>query len=189
MSTLHKYRIDADTYSGCYGLGGKEFTPDMAFAVFDNMTNRKKEFFTVGVYDDVNQTSLEVTSKYKEKVSDFTMRVYGLGSDGSVSSVKNTIKILGEETTSYMQGYFDYDSKKSGSLTICHLRSSFLPITAPFNPTQVNVVMSNNEGYIEKYDITDCLKDNGILEELENLGIEEGATVRMYGLSFSYYKE
>ena len=163
LSALHKNRIDADTYSGCYGLGGKEFTPDMAYAVFDNMLHRKKEFFTVGVYDDVTHTNLEVPVKFKAKDSDFTMRVYGLGSDGSVSSVKNTIKILGEETTSFMQGYFDYDSKKSGSLTICHMRSSFLPINAPFNPNQVNVVMSNNEGYIEKYDITDCLKENGML--------------------------
>ena len=78
------------------------------------------------------------------------MRVYGLGSDGSVSSVKNTIKILSEETTSYFQGYFDYDSKKSGSLTISHMRSSFLPINAPFNAQQVSLVVCNNEGFIEK---------------------------------------
>lgn len=163
MACLHKHKIMANTYTGSYGLGGKEFTPDMAIAVFDNMLKRKKEFFTVGVYDDVTQTSLEVKNTYIDKTSNFSMRVYGLGSDGSVSSVKNTIKILGEETTSYMQGYFDYDSKKSGSLTICHMRSHYLPITAPFNPRQVNLVMCNNEGYIEKYDITDCLNKNGIL--------------------------
>ena len=163
LSALSKNKITVNTYSGCYGLGGKEFTPDMAIAVFDNMNKRKKEFFTLGVYDDVSGTNLEVQSKFVDNISDFSMRVYGLGSDGSVSSVKNTIKILGKETTSFMQGYFDYDSKKSGSLTVSHLRSSFLPINAPFNPKAVDVVMCNNIGFIEKYDLTECLKKNGIL--------------------------
>ena len=163
LSALAKHGIQAKTYSGVYGLGGKEFTPDMAIAVFDNMTGKKKEFFTVGVYDDVSNTSLEVKEKFTDNIADFSMRVYGLGSDGSVSSVKNTIKILGEETTSFMQGYFDYDSKKSGSLTISHLRSSFLPINAPFNSRQVNLVVCNNEGFIKKYDLTDCLKQNGTI--------------------------
>lgn len=162
-SVLQKNKINADTYSGCFGLGGKEFTPDMAIAIFDNMLYSKKQFFTVGVYDDVNNTSLEVLPKFVDDIGQFSMRVYGLGSDGSVSSVKNTIKILGEETTSFMQGYFDYDSKKSGSLTISHLRSSFLPINAPFNPRQVDCVVCNNERYISKYDITECLKHHGTL--------------------------
>mgnify|MGYP005777251897 FL=1 len=163
LSALQKHKIKAKTYSGSYGLGGKEFTPDMAMSVFDNMLDRKKEFFTLGVYDNVTQTNLEVKERFVDNISDFSMRVYGLGSDGSVSSVKNIIKILGEETTSFMQGYFDYDSKKSGSLTISHLRSSFLPINAPFNPRKVDFVMNNNIGYIEKYDLTDCLKQNGTM--------------------------
>ena len=163
LSALHRNNIQAKTYSGCFGLGGKEFTPDMAMAVFDNMLNRQKEFFTVGVYDDISNTSLEVEHQFKDNLSDFSMRVYGLGSDGSVSSVKNTIKIIGQETASYMQGYFDYDSKKSGSLTISHMRSSFLPINAPFNAREVDLVVCNNEGFIKKYDITDCLKPNGTL--------------------------
>ena len=163
QSALFKNNIKVKTYSGCYGLGGKEFTPDMAIAVFDNMNNAKKEFFTVGINDDVNNTSLNVEKRFVDNTSDFSMRVYGLGSDGSVSSVKNTIKILGSETASCVQGYFDYDSKKSGSLTISHMRSSFLPINAPFNASQVDVVMCNNEGFIKKYDITDCLKQNGTL--------------------------
>ncbi len=163
LSALYKNNIKAKTYSGCFGLGGKEFTPDMAIAVFDNMEVNGKEFFTVGINDDVTNTSLPIEQKFQDNISDFSMRVYGLGSDGSVSSVKNTIKILGKETASYVQGYFDYDSKKSGSLTISHMRSSFLPINAPFNATQVDVVMSNNEGFIKKYDITECLKNNGTL--------------------------
>ncbi len=163
QSALFKHGVKAKTYSGCFGLGGKEFTPDMALAVFENMQKAKKEFFTVGIYDDVANTSLRIEEKFKDNISDFSLRVYGLGSDGSVSSVKNTIKILGKETASFVQGYFDYDSKKSGSLTISHMRSSFLPINAPFNAGQVNVVMCNNEGFVKKYDITDCLMDNGTL--------------------------
>ena len=172
LSALQKNKINAKTYTGSYGLGGKEFTPDMAMSVFDNMLNRKKEFFTLGVYDNVTQTNLEVKERFVDNISDFSMRVYGLGSDGSVSSVKNIIKILGEETTSYMQGYFDYDSKKSGSLTVSHLRSSFLPIVAPFNPKKVDFVMNNNVGYIEKYDLTDCLKDNGTMLINSNYSFE-----------------
>ena len=172
LSALQKYKINAKTYTGSYGLGGKEFTPDMAMSVFDNMLGRKKEFFTLGVYDNINQTNLEVKDRFVDNISDFSMRVYGLGSDGSVSSVKNIIKILGEETTSYMQGYFDYDSKKSGSLTISHLRSSFLPIVAPFNPRKVDFVMNNNVGYIQKYDLTDCLKDNGTMLINSNYSFE-----------------
>ena len=163
QSALYKHNIKAKTYSGCFGLGGKEFTPDMALAVFDNMKKVSKEFFTVGIYDDVTNTSLEVKNEFKDNISDFSMRVYGLGSDGSVSSVKNTIKILGKETASCVQGYFDYDSKKSGSLTVSHMRASFQPINAPFNATQVDLVMCNNEGFVKKYDITDCLKQNGML--------------------------
>jgi len=163
LSTLHRNNVKAKIYSGCFGLGGKEFTPDMALAVFDNMQNRKKEFFTVGVFDDVNQTSLEVNNSYKDEIADFSLRAYGLGSDGSVSSVKNTIKILGKETASFVQGYFDYDSKKSGNLTISHMRASFQSINAPFNPKQVDFVVCNNEGFIKKYNITNCLKQNGTL--------------------------
>lgn len=163
LSAMAKNNINAKVYSGCFGLGGKEFTPDMAIAVFNNMKKDKKEFFTVGITDDVTNTSLEVEEKFKDNISDFSMRVYGLGSDGSVSSVKNTIKILGKETISFVQGYFDYDSKKSGSLTISHLRSSFKPINAPFNPQTVDLVMCNNQRFIEKYDITACLKQNGTI--------------------------
>ncbi len=173
MSALQKNKIEANCYTGTYGLGGKEFTPDMAISVFENMQKRKKEFFTVGVYDDVSGTGLEVKEIFKDDIADFSMRVYGLGSDGSVSSVKNTIKILGEETTSYMQGYFDYDSKKSGSLTISHLRSSFLPINAPFNAQKVDLVMCNNSSFLQKYDITNCLKQNGTLIVNGNYSVEQ----------------
>ena len=163
MSVLQKNKLDINCFSGCFGLGGKEFTPDMAISVFENMQAVGKKFFTIGINDDVTHTSLNVENKFKDNFSNFSMRVYGLGSDGSVSSVKNTIKILGEKTNNFLQGYFDYDSKKSGSLTISHLRSSNKPIVAPFNSTKVNLMMCNNIGFVSKYDITDCLKPNGIM--------------------------
>lgn len=162
MTALQRNGIRAKTYSGCFGLGGKEFTPNMAMSVFENMENRKKEFFTLGVYDDVSQTNLEVKESFVDNISKFSMRVYGFGSDGSVSSIKNTIKILGELTPNYMQGYFDYDSKKSGSLTVSHVRTSDKPIVAPFNPRSVDLMMCNNESFIVKYDMTDCIKEKGI---------------------------
>ncbi len=171
MSALQKKKLDVNCFSGCFGLGGKEFTPDMALSVYENMRAGKKEFFTVGINDDLTHTSLKVADKFVDNFSHFTMRVYGLGSDGSVSSVKNTIKILGEQTGEFVQGYFDYDSKKSGSLTISHMRSSKKPIVAPFNPTKVNLMMCNNVGFVSKYDITDCLTQNGIM--LLNCGMDE----------------
>ncbi len=171
MAILQKNKLNINCYSGCFGLGGKEFTPDMALSVVENMRNDKKRFFTVGINDDVANTSLQVKNTFKDDISDFSMRVYGLGSDGSVSSVKNTIKILGDVLNGYAQGYFDYDSKKSGSLTISHMRLSSQPIHAPFNPQKVNVVMCNNVGFITKYDITDCLANNGIM--LINCGMDE----------------
>lgn len=171
MSALEKNKITLNVYSGVFGLGGKEFTPDMAISVFNNMITRKKEFFTLGVYDDESSTNLEIKNSYVDNIADFSMRVYGLGSDGSVSSVKNTIKIVGEETTNFVQGYFDYDSKKSGSLTISHMRSSNKPINAPFNSRKVDLVMCNNEGFIKKYDITDCLRAGGIL--IINTGLDD----------------
>ena len=170
---LQKNKINASCYTGAFGLGGKEFTPDMAIAVFENMKKSKKNNFSVGIIDDECNTSLEVKDTYIENNTDFSMRVYGLGSDGSVSSVKSIIKILGEDTEKFVQGYFDYDSKKSSSLTISHVRMSDKPINSPFNPRKVDFVMCNNEGFIEKYDITDCLKDNGTLLINTNYSMEK----------------
>ena len=159
---LYKNKIDVNLYSGVYGLGGKEFTPDQAIAVFDNMIYAKKPFFTVGINDDVTNTSLEIKKAYQDNNSSFACRIYGYGSDGSVSSAKNIIKILGEDKKTYAQGYFDYDSKKSGSLTISHIRTSNKAINKPYNSENVNIVLCNNPTFITKYDMTSCIKENGI---------------------------
>ena len=169
QNALYKANIRCKIYTGVYGLGGKEFTPDLAYACFDNMKNRKKEYFTLGIYDNVTNTSIEVKPIYKDEDKDFAMRIYGFGSDGSVSSAKNIIKILGEK--SYAQGYFDYDSKKSGSLTISHIRTSSSPIHKPFNSQQCEIVLCNNPSFLTKFDMTACLKPNGKL--LINCGYTE----------------
>ena len=160
-TALFKNKIKCNLYTGTYGLGGKEFTPDMAISVFDNMRTRKKNNFTVGVYDNVNYTNLEIKPIYKDD-TDFAIRIYGYGSDGSVSSAKNIIKILAEKNEVYAQGYFDYDSKKSGSLTISHIRTSLNPINKPYNSAHVNISICNNTSFLTKYDMTSCIRQNGI---------------------------
>lgn len=160
-STLFKHKSKINVLQGIYGLGGKEFTPDDAIAVFSNMKDLKISPFTVGINDDVNNNSLTPAKLYNEPDTDFNARIYGLGSDGSVSSAKSIIKILGQN--SYAQGYFDYDSKKSGSLTISHIRSSKEPINKPFNSNQVDIVLCNNPSFLKRYNISSCLQQNGTL--------------------------
>ena len=161
LNAIFKHKIKSSLLQGVYGLGGKEFTPDDAIAVFSNMQGKQISPFSVGINDDINNNSLEVKKVYVETDSDFKARIYGLGSDGSVSSAKSIIKILGKDD--YAQGYFDYDSKKSGSLTISHIRTSKNPINRPFNSQQVDVVLCNNPSFLKKYNITSCLNQNGTL--------------------------
>ncbi len=152
-----------DILSGVYGLGGKDFTTDMAIAVFENMEATLKNHFTIGINDDINNTSLEVTPHniirsylYKE------MRFYGLGSDGTVSANKSSIKIIGDHTDLNVQGYFEYDSKKSGSLTISHLKISEKPISSELT-SQCDFVACHNFNFLYKYNILDTIKTNGTL--------------------------
>ena len=162
-NVLFKNGIKAKVLSGCYGLGGKEFTPEMAISVFENMQKGGKPRFSVGVNDDVFNSHLSHAKQCVNENIDCSLRVYGLGSDGSVSSVKNALKILGDHEQNFVQGYFDYDSKKSGSLTISHMRISKNKIEMPYNPRKVDYVMCNNEGFLKKYEIAECLKENGVL--------------------------
>ena len=128
-------------------MGGKELTPSLALSVFENTKNGKVKKFTVGVNDDVLNSNIPNIEQTISENVDCALRVYGLGSDGSVSSVKNALKILGEHNNNFVQGYFDYDSKKSGSLTISHMRISKNKIEMPYNPTSVDYVMCNNEDF------------------------------------------
>ena len=119
---------------GIYGLGSKDFTPAMVKAVFDNLAGPcPKNHFTVGITDDVTNRSLDVDQGFTiEGEGVFRGMFFGLGADGTVGANKNTIKIIGGETDNYAQGYFVYDSKKSGSITVSHLRFGKEPIRNPY---------------------------------------------------------
>ena len=149
---------------GRYGLASKEFNAGMAKAVFDELRKEKpKNNFTIGIEDDVTFTSLAWEKDFSlEKQHLFRGLFFGLGADGTVSANKNTIKIIGEVTDDYVQGYFVYDSKKSGSLTVSHLRFSQHPIRSSYLINSANFVACHHFNYLQRYDV---LKD-----------AEEGAT-------------
>ena len=170
-------RSDIKVVGGRYGLGSKEFTPSMAKAVYDNLDGEMKNHFTVGIVDDVTFTSLEV----KEQVNaapegTIACKFYGLGSDGTVGANKNSIKIIGDHTDMYAQGYFSYDSKKSGGLTVSHLRFGKTPIQSPYLIDAADFVACHNSSYVTKYDMLEGIKEGGVfllnspwtLEEMEN---------------------
>ncbi len=140
---------------GRYGLGSKEFNPAMVKAVFDNLSSSKpKNHFTVGITDDVSGTSLEVDEEFStEDPQTYRCVFYGLGSDGTVGANKNSIKIIGNLTDNYVQGYFVYDSKKAGSKTISHLRFGKKPIHSTYLIQKANFVACHNFSFLEKYDI------------------------------------
>lgn len=162
MASILKYNKDIKILSGRYGLGGKDFTPSCVDSVYQNMNSTLKDNFTVGIVDDVNNSSLPM-SGYKSKIDDFQIKIFGLGSDGSVSASKSTIKILGENYNKYVQGYFEYDSKKSGSLTISHLRLSDNPIKSEYLITEEDVISINNFSFVTRYNCLDGLKNNGVV--------------------------
>ena len=150
------------TVGGRYGLGSKEFTPAMVKAVFDNLDAKTpKNHFTVGIVDDVCDTSLEVDESFDTQQKTYTAMFYGLGSDGTVGANKNSIKIIGEQTDNYAQGYFVYDSKKAGTLTVSHLRFGKDPIRSPYLVKQADFVACHNPSFLEKYDLLATAKPGG----------------------------
>jgi pyruvate-ferredoxin/flavodoxin oxidoreductase len=139
---------------GRYGLSSKEFTPAMAKGVFDEMKNDpSKNHFTVGINDDVTHTSIAYDPSFSTESEDVTRAVfYGLGSDGTVGANKNSIKIIGEETDNFAQGYFVYDSKKSGAQTVSHLRFGPRVIQSTYLIDSANFVAVHQYGFVERYD-------------------------------------
>ncbi|MHC5673072.1 pyruvate:ferredoxin (flavodoxin) oxidoreductase [Nostoc sp.] len=140
---------------GRYGLSSKEFTPAMVKGIFDNLGKAKpKNHFTIGINDDVSHTSLSFDPNFSTE-SDNVVRAmfYGLGADGTVGANKNSIKIIGEETDNYAQGYFVYDSKKSGSMTVSHLRFGKEPIRSTYLIDQANFIGCHHWGFLERIDI------------------------------------
>ncbi|MFN6559702.1 MAG: pyruvate:ferredoxin (flavodoxin) oxidoreductase [Nostoc sp. ChiSLP01] len=140
---------------GRYGLSSKEFTPAMVKGIFDNLAqSQPKNHFTIGINDDVTYTSLEFDPKFSTESSGVVRAMfYGLGSDGTVGANKNSIKIIGEETDNYAQGYFVYDSKKSGSMTVSHLRFGKEPIRSTYLIDQANFIGCHHWGFLERIDI------------------------------------
>jgi pyruvate-ferredoxin/flavodoxin oxidoreductase len=140
---------------GRYGLGSKDFTPAMAKAVFDNLAKAApKNHFTIGIKDDLTGTSLDYDESFRIEGSGvFRALFYGLGADGTVGANKNTIKIIGTETENYAQGYFVYDSKKSGAITISHLRFGKEKIHNPYLVPKANFIACHNTSFLEKYDM------------------------------------
>jgi pyruvate-ferredoxin/flavodoxin oxidoreductase len=150
-------------YGGRYGLSSKEFTPAMVKGIFDSFASGKaKHGFTIGINDDVTHTSLPYDPEYSIE-SDKVVRAlfYGLGADGTVGANKNSIKIIGENTENYAQGYFVYDSKKSGAITVSHLRFGPEPIRAPYLITHAHFVACHQTVFLEKYDMLRNLVQGG----------------------------
>ncbi len=150
--SLSKYPV---IVGGRYGLGSKEFTPSMVKAVFDDLKKDKpKNRFSVGIVDDVTNLSLDVDPKFTTEGHDVHRAMfYGLGADGTVGANKNSIKIIADETNNYAQGYFVYDSKKAGAITVSHLRFGKNPIRSPYLITNANFIACHNFSFLEKYDM------------------------------------
>ena len=150
---------------GRYGLSSKEFTPAMVKAVFDEMTKpQPKNHFTVGITDDVTHTSLTVDTTFNIEPADSVRAMFwGLGSDGTVGANKNSIKIIGEETDNFAQGYFVYDSKKAGARTISHLRFGPRPIHAPYLIQSATFVAVHQFNFLERYNTLENAADGATL--------------------------
>jgi pyruvate-ferredoxin/flavodoxin oxidoreductase len=159
-----KLKTAPETIGGRYGLSSKEFTASMVKAVYDNLAAPKpKDHFTVGIHDDVGHTSLEYDADFSvEPDSVVRAMFYGLGADGTVGANKNSIKIIGENTDNYGQGYFVYDSKKSGAMTVSHLRFGPQPIRSSYLISKANFVACHQWIFLERYDMLSTLVPGGV---------------------------
>ncbi|MBR5128049.1 MAG: pyruvate:ferredoxin (flavodoxin) oxidoreductase [Roseburia sp.] len=160
VAALKGSKFDAvPVFMGRYGLGSKDTTPAQIVAVFKNT---EKEKFTIGIVDDVTNLSLEVGEPIScAPESTIACKFWGLGADGTVGANKNSIKIIGDNTDMYAQAYFDYDSKKSGGVTISHLRFGKDPIKSTYLISKANFVACHNPSYVRKYNMVQDLKDGG----------------------------
>ena len=150
---------DAQVFTGRYGLGSKDCNPAQIIAVYNNTT---KPVFTLGINDDVTHLSLEITENPNTTPEGTTCcKFWGLGSDGTVGANKNSIKIIGDHTDMYAQAYFAYDSKKSGGVTISHLRFGKTPIKSTYFINKANFVACHNPSYIDKYDMVEDVVPGG----------------------------
>jgi len=181
--------------NGRYGLGSKEFTPAMTKAVFDNAaTESPRNHFTVGITDDVSNTSLEVGSGFDVAPEGTVQcKFWGLGADGTVGANKSAIKIIGDNTDMYAQAYFAYDSKKSGGVTMSHLRFGKTPIQSTYQIDSADYIACHNPSYVDIYDVLEGIRDGGTfvmnspwtLEDMEkNLPADMRRTIARKNLRF-----
>ncbi len=149
---------------GRYGLSSKEFTPAMVKAVYDNLrAAQPKDHFTIGIRDDVSNSSLDYDPAFSTEPDNVVRAMfYGLGADGTVGANKNSIKIIGENTDNYAQGYFVYDSKKSGAITVSHLRFGPQPIRSTYLVSRANFVACHQWIFLERYDMLSALDAGGV---------------------------
>lgn len=169
-----KGRNDLFIIGGRYGLSSKEFTPGMVKGVYEHLNAKGFHGFTVGINDDVTHLSIE----YKEDIytipaGTINCKFWGLGSDGTVGANKNSIKIIGDHTDLNVQGYFQYDSKKSGGITRSHLRFGKSPIHSQYLVTVEDFVACHNQAFIGRYDVLEGLKENGVFLLNSNWCLEE----------------
>ena len=160
VAALKGSKFDAvPVFTGRYGLGSKDTTPAQIVAVYENSTKQK---FTIGIVDDVTNLSLEVGAPLvTTPEGTINCKFWGLGADGTVGANKNSIKIIGDNTDMYAQAYFDYDSKKSGGVTMSHLRFGKKPIKSTYLIKQANFVACHNPSYVNKYNMVQELVDGG----------------------------
>jgi len=164
---LKHLKILPQIVAGRYGLSSKEFTPAMVKAVFDNLLDSRIDatpvnHFTVGINDDVSHTSLHVDPDFSTEPANVVRALfYGLGADGTVGANKNSIKIIGEETDNYAQGYFVYDSKKSGSMTVSHLRFGPQPIRSTYLISSANFIACHQPAFLDRYEMLRALVPGG----------------------------
>lgn len=162
---LETGRTNMKVVGGRYGLGSKEFTPSMVLAVYKNLEKSEpKNHFTIGIHEDVTNSSLDFSEKFDAAPAGSTScKFYGLGSDGTVGANKNSIKIIGDHTDKHAQAYFFYDSKKSGGITVSHLRFGDTPIQSEYLIDSADFVQCSNPSYVTRYDMTSDIKDGGTL--------------------------
>ena len=161
LSNIQKYK-NIEVCNGVYGLGGKDLTPSMILSIIDNLKNKKtKPHFTIGINDDVLYSSLEYTNEYENE--HFNAMFFGIGSDGTVGASKNTIKLIGENTDYEVQGYFEYDSKKSGGMTVSHIRIGKDKIKSTYKISKADFIAVHNFEYMTMLDVISHLKNNSTL--------------------------
>ncbi len=163
VTALATHGVQKKVVGGRYGLGSKDTPPSSVFAVFANLAkDEPKANFTIGIVDDVTGCSLDETpAPDTAPAGTIACKFWGLGGDGTVGANKNSIKIIGDHTDKYIQAYFQYDSKKTGGITISHLRFGDSPIKSPYYINKADFVACHNQAYISRYDIVQDIKPNG----------------------------